>query len=172
MFVTLVLCWILSVASSSPLPDSCQCSQPPNAEYIRNQSQSSTIPVNLTYEQNLNTALKTLYNPNPNIPTYNKCAALNNLLINTTTALAAICPWAYECDYDERRFPPHIFHAKCTNPGRELAVTDGTMCHCKEIYQNIKVIKYSSCDPESGEDQWRMEDYLITVGCACLKTTY
>ena len=171
MFITLVICWILSVASSSPLPSPCPCSQPPNAEYISTQSQSSTIPVNLTYVRALDRALSTLDNPNPSIPTYNKCAALSNQLINTTTSSAAICPWAYECDYDERRFPPHIFHAKCKNPGKELGITDGAKCHCKEIYQNIKVIKYSGCDLESGEDQWRMENYLITVGCVCLQTT-
>ena len=164
--IMLAICCLVKGSFAFPLNSSTasQCSQETN----QTNSGHFQLPVAIRSESYA-TAASRLYNPIPTLSNYTPCTSTVARIIQTQTSQAAICPWHYECDYDGSRVPRYMFHAKCTNRSQHLTSKGNKAYVCKEIYQKVKVIKFTRPHMCKEEKQWEMQDQLISVACTYLE---
>jgi hypothetical protein len=96
---------------------------------------------------------------------YTKCK--QQVPVQTTFSKRSICSWTYECDYDPRRIPSHIYHSVC--PGHSEYINEMEY-QCKSIRNPIKVLKFKECgEQENTTSTWAMTDYIVRVGCTLIE---
>lgn len=75
-----------------------------------------------------------------------------------------ICPWSYQCDYNPRRFPSYLFHAKCD---RRTAVVNKKIRNCNEVYYPVPVLISRGCNPITSKKDWVWSQEMVSIACVC-----
>lgn len=75
------------------------------------------------------------------------------------------CPWEYTCDYNPRRFPAYLFHAKCMENNW---VGQGGSAKCREVYHPIPVLVTTGCNPITSRRDWVWRQEMVSVACSCV----
>ncbi len=99
-----------------------------------------------------------------------------NMKCPTTTTYTSdieersLCPWYYDIHYDSNRYPKHIKTAKCMkcrgcdhNSGMLAAYRGQTVC--ESVAYTIQVLKKDRC--HRGVYLYRLDDFVVSVGCVC-----
>ena len=68
------------------------------------------------------------------------------------------CRWEYECDYNAKRIPPYLFHAKCIN-----FIT--AQYRCKKVTYPVPVLYTTGCDIFTKKSNWEWRLEQIAVAC-------
>ena len=74
------------------------------------------------------------------------------------------CPWNYTCDYNPRRFPAYLFHAKCL---QEHYLGPGGGARCREVLHPIPVLVTTGCNPITSRRDWVWRQQMVSVACSC-----
>ena len=74
----------------------------------------------------------------------------------------SLCPWEYVRDFDEGRFPPVLYVAKCTC----RSCLQYSNYQCKPVLYSIPVLK-KQC--RNGIVEWMRKTHLISVACTCVR---
>lgn len=93
----------------------------------------------------------------------NKCEGHFNFT-SQSAGVETLCPWTYECDYNPRRVPAFMFHARCNSAS---PLGDPTRGYCDEVYYPVSYIQAESCDPlgDSNVTDWQLITSFISVSC-------
>ncbi len=69
------------------------------------------------------------------------------------------CPWTYRCDYNPRRFPAYILHAKCGS-------SPSPRYNCESVFYPIPVLSSDTgCNHLSEDASWKLAYEVVAVGC-------
>ena len=101
-----------------------------------------------------------------NIPDYTTCSNTGepwSPVTRISSNSRSLCRWTYECDFDAGRVPAYLHQAKCS---REPVWVGAQKYKCTPIPTSIKVLKLSGCSEGSDIEEWKLEDYVISTGCA------
>lgn len=74
------------------------------------------------------------------------------------------CPWEYKCDYNPRRFPAYLFHARCMQSNW---VGLSGSARCREVFHPIPVLKTTGCNPITSRRDWTWTQEMVSVACSC-----
>ena len=132
-------------------------------------SQLHQVIVNISYTSPHNAFGELLRTPGPASQNYTGCEEPSEWEGSQDHPYSrAICSWNYECDYDYYRVPQFIFHAKCSNDIIQFRKNSRLgLCQCKPVHRLIPVLRYVSCDSTTNQQEWKMENQYVAVGCIC-----
>ena len=74
------------------------------------------------------------------------------------------CPWKYSCDYNPRRFPAYLFHARCVQSNW---VGASGSARCREVFHPIPVLVTTGCNPLTSRRDWTWRQEMVSVACSC-----
>lgn len=114
--------------------------------------------------------------PNWQIPSYDQGSQISrcrqgvspNIRLNNPTS-RSLCPWYYQTDYQEDRFPAIISKAKCRckhclNPTTSMIDRD---LSCRPIKYRMPILKLAGC--VEGLLKYNMTSVEVPVACACMR---
>ena len=189
--LTMMLVWAAVLHQSAPAPLR-HIRSPPNSQVDERPSQNCssiatdypilawrlflssvkqknfTLPVGVHHETRSVSWKRhsTVQNGKHHMSKYTKCRDTGETLPTTTTlsnSSRSLCQWTYECDYDAGRLPAFVHHAKCRS---NVFLHNNSLYQCKPISTSIKVIRLKGCTADSDTEDWRVENYVISSGCA------
>ena len=109
----------------------------------------------------------------------NNCEGIESRELDRKVNQNTMCPWSYECDYDEQRIPAYIFHTKCATQrplnyqpqNNQPGITFSILCQCKDIVTPMKVLKFKNCTSESETGIWEWQTEYVKTGCICINSS-
>ncbi|XP_063425456.1 interleukin 17-like protein [Mytilus trossulus] len=76
--------------------------------------------------------------------------------------LRSTCPWIWEANTDNTRYPQKIYNARCIC---RKCIGSSTKYHCESIFTRVKVFRILNC--VNGLLRYVQDEQRVSVGCTC-----
>ena len=102
------------------------------------------------------------------------CEAMERIL-NNSSPKDVLCPWTYNCTYDQERYPKYITKAECKQAKCVKGCNSKEKTHCAPAtpyrMKVLKVQNTGAClNGASSTAVWRIKEEFITLGCECVSS--